>query len=133
MTLDSATRRNLELTETIRKGEIQGSLLSIMDKTITPMGHRLVRQWVSKPLLNLDTNQAQAGRSSFFVSQGVTRIEFRESLNHLGDLERLANRVASGNAIPRDLVALREITGRLPSIKITLPENEPSLKSILKI
>ena len=53
MTLDSATRRNLELTETIRKGEVQGSLLSILDKTITPMGHRLVRQWVSKPLLNL--------------------------------------------------------------------------------
>ena len=131
MTLDSATRRNLELTETIRKGEIQGSLLSIMDKTITPMGHRLVRQWVSKPLLNLAQIRHRQDAVAFFVSQGVTRIEFRESLSHPGDLERLANRVASGNAIPRDLVALREITGRLPSIKTTIPENEPALKSIL--
>ncbi len=127
MTLDSATRRNLELTETIRKGEVQGSLLSIMDKTISPMGHRLVRQWVSKPLLNLAHIKERQDAVAFFVSKGVIRIDFRESLAHLGDLERLANRVSAGNAIPRDLVALREIIGRLPEIRNSLPQNDSPL------
>ncbi len=131
MTLDSPTRRNLELTETIRKGETQGSLLSIMDKTITPMGHRMVRQWVSKPLLNLEQIKQRQEAVACFVSQGVMRIGFRESLVHLGDLERLANRVFSGNAIPRDLVALRETTGRLPEIRKTLPQTSSPISSLL--
>ena len=132
MTLDSATRRNLELTETIRKGEVQGSLLSIMDKTITPMGHRLVRQWVSKPLLNVKQITERQQAVAFFVVNGVTRMEFREQLDHLGDLERLANRVASGNAIPRDLVALRDFTGKLPEIREALPGEESSIAAVLE-
>ncbi len=131
MTLDSATRRNLELTETLRKNEVQGSLLSIMDKTITPMGHRLVRQWVSKPLLNLAEIRQRQAAVAFFVNQGLMRLGFRESINRLGDLERLANRVSSGNAIPRDLVALREITGRLPEIKKTLPQDNSAVSHLV--
>lgn len=131
MTLDSPTRRNLELTETIRKNETQGSLLSIMDKTITPMGHRLVRQWVSKPLLNLDQIKQRQDAVASFVSQGVMRIGFRESLAHLGDLERLANRVSAGNAIPRDLVALRETTGKLPGILNSFSEIPEPLSQLL--
>ncbi len=132
MTLDSATRRNLELTETIRKSEVQGSLLSIMDKTITPMGHRLVRQWVSKPLLNVVQINGRQQAVAFFVANGVTRIGFRDQLHHLGDLERLANRVAAGNAIPRDLVALRDITGKLPEIRKALPDEEDVIAPILE-
>jgi DNA mismatch repair protein MutS len=132
MTLDSATRRNLELTETIRKSEVQGSLLSVMDKTITPMGHRLVRQWVSKPLLNLKQIIGRQQTVAFFVANGVTRIGFREQLHNFGDMERLANRIASGNAIPRDLVALRDITEKLPKIRRVLPDDEPSIASLLQ-
>ncbi len=132
MTLDSATRRNLELTETIRKNEVQGSLLSVMDKTISPMGHRLVRQWVSKPLLNLKQIIGRQQTVAFFVANGVTRIGFREQLRNFGDMERLANRIASGNAIPRDLVALRDITEKLPKIRRVLPDDEPSIASLLQ-
>jgi DNA mismatch repair protein MutS len=130
MLLDAATRRNLELTETIRKGEVQGSLLSILDKTITPMGHRLIRQWVSKPLLSLDLINARQKVVQFFFDNPLIRLTFRERLHHLGDLERLANRVASGNALPRDLVAIRDITSRLPEIRKSLPPSEPVLSPI---
>ncbi len=131
MALDTATRRNLELTETIRKGEVQGSLLSILDKTITPMGHRLVRQWVSKPLLNLDQIRQRLEVVDFFFNNALIRMSLRENMAHFGDLERLVNRVTSGSATPRDLVALREITSRLPKIRTALPGDEPVLVDIV--
>ncbi len=131
MTLDAATRRNLELTETIRRGDMHGSLLSILDQTITPMGHRLIRQWVSKPLLNIDLIKVRQQVVLFFFTNSMLRVGFRSLLQHLGDLERLVNRVTSGNALPRDLVAIRSIINRLPEIRKILPEEEPSLASIL--
>jgi DNA mismatch repair protein MutS len=67
MALDAATRRNLELTETIRRGDSQGSLLSVLDRTITPMGHRCMQQWVSKPLLNIEKiEDRQRNVTAFF-------------------------------------------------------------------
>ncbi len=131
MTLDAATRRNLELTETIRRGEINGSLLSILDQSITPMGHRLIRQWVSKPLLDLEMIKTRQKVVGFFFENSMVRLGLRSLLQHLGDLERLANRVTSGNALPRDLVALRSIIARLPEIKNILPINETALAGIL--
>src|SRR5690606_11305312 len=101
-------------------------------KTFTPMGHRLVRQWVSKPLLNVVQITGRQQAVAYFVANGVTRIGFRDQLHHLGDLERLANRVAAGNAIPRDLVALRDITGKLPEIRKTLPDEEDVIAPILE-
>ncbi|MCX6054828.1 MAG: DNA mismatch repair protein MutS [Chloroflexi bacterium] len=130
MTLDTSTRRNLELTETIRKGDVHGSLLSVLDQTITPMGHRLVRQWVNKPLLNISHIQERQQVVDFFYRNPMVRVGFRSMLQHLGDLERLSNRVITGNALPRDLVAIRGIITRLPELKKILPGEEPSLANL---
>ena len=115
MTLDAATRRNLELTETLH-GETQGSLLWVLNKTVTPMGKRLLRQWVSKPLLDVDAIRRRQDGVEAFFADGLLRAEVRAALKQLGDLERLANRIVAGYAQPRDLVALRETLRRLPEV-----------------
>jgi DNA mismatch repair protein MutS len=126
MTLDTATRRNLELTETIRKGTTKGSLLGVLDCTVTPMGKRLLRQWVSKPLLDVDLIRARHDGVAYFHDDGLLRTELREELKPLQDLERLVNRVLGGSAQPRDLVAVRETLGMLPGIKdLFSPEPPP--------
>jgi DNA mismatch repair protein MutS len=115
MTLDAATRRNLELTETLR-GERKGSLLGVLDHTVTPMGKRLIHQWVSQPLLDLEKiRQRQDGVQCFF-EHGLERAELRAALKPLADLERLTNRILAGHAQPRDLVALRDTLKRLPAL-----------------
>jgi DNA mismatch repair protein MutS len=122
MTLDAATRRNLELSETLRSGALKGSLMGILDHTITPMGKRLIRQWVSKPLLNVEQIQKRQDGVEFFYNDGLRRAEMRTALKPLGDLERLTNRVLGGTALPRDLVAIRSTLERLPALKGLLPE-----------
>ncbi|GAB4500030.1 MAG: DNA mismatch repair protein MutS [Anaerolineales bacterium] len=114
MALDAATRRNLELTETLR-GEAKGSLLHVLDASVTPMGKRLMRQWVSKPLLNLQTIAARQHGITFFFERGLLRSEIRTALKPLADVERLTGRILSGGAQPRDLVALRDSLARLPN------------------
>jgi len=121
MTLDAATRRNLELTETIRTGTAVGSLLGILDQTITPMGKRLLRQWVSKPLLDVEKIRSRHDGVELFFEDGLLRGETREKLKGLGDLERLSNRVAGGTAHPRDLVGIRETLSQLPGIRNLFP------------
>lgn len=116
MVLDSPTRRNLELTETIRKGETQGSLLYTLDQTITAMGHRLIRSWVSKPLLQITAIQERQNAVQFFIQNGLLRSEFRSKVKHLTDLERVTNRVVTGGGSPRDLVAIRTTLTSLPEI-----------------
>jgi len=127
MTLDVATRRNLELTETIRRGEIQGSLLSILDHSLTPMGHRCIRQWVSKPLLSIDRIEERLEIVSVFHQNSLIRAEFRAQLQHLGDLERLANRLTGSAALPRDLAGIRTILQKLPDIRHTLSQEHLQL------
>jgi DNA mismatch repair protein MutS len=116
MTLDAATRRNLELTETLR-GEIKGSLLSVLDQTITPMGKRLMRTWVSQPLLDVDKIRSRQDGVAHFFENGMTRAEIRAALKPLADLERLVNRVIAGHAQPRDLVAMRSTLEGLPKVR----------------
>ncbi len=132
MMLDSATRRNLELTETIRRSNTQGSLLSILDRTITPMGHRCVRQWVSKPLLNIDKIEERQCNVTAFFKNALLRAEFRAQLHHIGDLVRLANRAVSTSAQPRDLIGIRAILQKLPDIKNTLSEESLQLNTLLR-
>jgi DNA mismatch repair protein MutS len=121
MLLDAAARRNLELTETIRPstergGQAKGSLLGVLDYTVSPMGKRLVRQWVSKPLLDVERiRQRQTGVRAFFEN-GMMRAGLRTALKPLADLERLTNRIVGGSALPRDLVALRETLKKLPAV-----------------
>jgi DNA mismatch repair protein MutS len=116
MTLDAATRRNLELDETLR-GERKGSLLGTLDQTITPMGKRMMHQWVSQPLLNVDKIVKRQEGVQYFFDNSMIRAELRADLKPFADLERLANRVVAGQAQPRDLVSLRDTLTRLPTIK----------------
>ncbi len=116
MTLDASTRRNLELDETLR-GERKGSLLGTLDMTITPMGKRLIHQWVSQPLLNVERIKQRQNGVEFFFGNGMIRAELREALKPLADLERLINRVIAGQGQPRDLVAMRSTLAQLPVIK----------------
>jgi DNA mismatch repair protein MutS len=122
MTLDGATRRNLELSETLR-GERKGSLLGLLDRSVTPMGRRLIQQWVSQPLLDADQIRSRQAGVQILVEQGMQRAELRAALKPLSDLERLTNRIAAGLAQPRDLIALRETLKRIPSIRALVRAN----------
>ncbi|HEX9019000.1 MAG TPA: DNA mismatch repair protein MutS, partial [Anaerolineaceae bacterium] len=132
MVLDASTRRNLELTETIRSGEEEGSLLSVLDYTVTPMGKRLIRQWVSKPLLDLGQIHQRLAAVESLVEDGLLRAEWRARLRPLGDLERLTNRIVSGHALPRDLVALRLTLLALPAILEVSPAADSPLAATLR-
>lgn len=116
MVLDAATRRNLELTETLRSGTVQGALLGVLDQTVTPMGKRLMSQWVSKPLLDVVAIKSRQDGVGFFFKDGLLRAELRNALKPLNDLERLTNRIVGGTAQPRDLVGLRNTLAHLPTL-----------------
>lgn len=119
MTLDTSTRRNLELNETLR-GDRKGSLLGTLDYTITPMGKRLIHQWVSQPLLSVEKIRQRQNGVEFFFNNGMLRAELRAALKPIADLERLVNRVLAGQAQPRDLVAMRGTLGELPNVGMPL-------------
>jgi DNA mismatch repair protein MutS len=131
MVLDANTRRNLELTETIRDGRVKGSLLGVLDRTTTPMGARLIRQWVSRPLLDVDLILARQRGVAYFFEDGMARAELRAALRPLHDLERLTNRVVGGTAQPRDLAAIRETLQEFPKVRGLLPVEEAALADIL--
>ncbi len=132
MTLDAATRRNLELTETLREGRVKDSLLGVLDLTVTPMGGRALRQWVSKPLLDVDEIEGRQDGVEFFYVDGMLRAELRQALKPLGDLERLSNRVVGGTAQPRDLVSIRQTLLKLPALRSMLPVGESPLAGPLE-
>ncbi|MBI5963261.1 MAG: DNA mismatch repair protein MutS [Chloroflexi bacterium] len=123
MTLDASTRRNLELDETLR-GERKGSLLGTLDYSITPMGKRLMHQWVSQPLLHVEKINKRQDGVQYFFDNGMVRAELREALKPLNDLERLVNRVMAGHAQPRDMVAMRSTLGHLPKIKEVISDQK---------
>jgi DNA mismatch repair protein MutS len=127
MTLDASTRRNLELTETLR-GELKGSLLGVLDQTVTPMGKRRMRQWVSQPLLDVDHIRKRQDGVAYFVSHSMVRAELQAALKPLSDLERLTNRILSGHAQPRDLVSLRETLLRLPAVEKVIKGKEEEVE-----
>ncbi len=120
MALDAATRRGLELTETLREGRVEGSLLGVLDRTVTPMGRRLIRQWVQQPLVDVARIRRRLDGVDFFFQHGLLRAEVRAALKPLADLERLTNRIAAGSAQPRDLVALRATLRQLPRVRALL-------------
>jgi DNA mismatch repair protein MutS len=116
MILDESTRRNLELTETIRGGNEKGSLVQILDKTSTPMGKRLIRNWINQPLIEPETINSRLNAVGFFYKDGLLRAEISTILKSISDMERIINRVISNHAIPRDLVALRFSLGQIPKL-----------------
>ncbi len=126
MLLDSATRRNLELTETLRSGQEKGSLLGVLNQTITAMGARLLRQWVTQPLLDRQSIEARLDRVAAFYAAGLLRAEARAALKPLADLERITNRVVGNTAHPRDLVAMRATLAAIPPIRALLAGSRPA-------
>ncbi len=132
MLLDVSTRRNLELTETIRGNAVEGSLLSVLDNAVTPMGHRLMRSWVSKPLLDIPSIENRQSCVRWFVENGLIRREFKQALHTISDLERLVNRVTAGSAQPRDLTAIRANLTALPGLVGILTSPNEAIQSILR-
>ena len=120
MLLDSATRRNLELTETLRDKQKRGSLLWVLDKTKTAMGGRLLRSMIEQPLIDKDEMGRRLDAIEELCGDSVSRDELREYLNPIYDLERLLSKVTYKTANPRDFIAFRNSLEMLPAIKKVL-------------
>ncbi len=119
MFLDRQTQSSLELTETLRGGERKGSLLYVLDRTSTPMGARLLREWVTSPLVRLDEIQARLEGVKELFEDEALRKKVQDLLKTIFDLERALARVGSGRANARDLVGLRTSLQPLPALAKT--------------
>jgi DNA mismatch repair protein MutS len=115
--IDQATRRSLEITRTIRTGNRDGSLLAVIDRTVTPMGSRLLADWIANPLASIPEITARHDAVEKLAADAALRGELRQSLRGIYDLERLLARVATGRASPRDLSFVGRTLGKLPGIK----------------
>lgn len=122
MLLDSSTRRNLELTETLREKQKRGSLLWVLDKTKTAMGARTLRSYMEQPLIDYDEILMRQDAIEILNNNSVSRDEIREYLNPIYDLERLLGKVSYKTANPRDLIAFCNSLEMLPHIKTVLQE-----------
>ena len=127
MELDWQTRRNLELTETLRNQERKGSLLWVLDRTKTSMGARLLRSWLEKPLLSPALIKRRLNAVSELVDGNMVRGEVREALRRVEDMERLIGRAVYGSANSRDLSALASSAAVLPELKRLLQPMKCSL------
>lgn len=116
MIIDSSSRRNLELVETLREKQKRGSLLWVLDKTKTAMGARLLRSYVEQPLIEKSEIIKRQDFITVLNKQEITREELREYLNPIYDLERLITRITYQTANPRDLIAFRNSLEMLPAI-----------------
>ena len=120
MSLDKATLRNLELTETLHDKKVSGSLLGVLDKTHTAMGSRKMKQWLREPLNDVYEINLRLDGVEELYGQIILRNNIKESLKGIYDFERLAGRIACGNANGKDLIALKNSVSLLPEIKETL-------------
>ena len=132
MELDLTARRTLELTETIRSKEKRGSLLWVLDKTCTPMGHRLIRAWMERPLLSPVQITRRLGAVGDLVGDSIARQEIALCLREISDLERLIGRIVYGTAGARDLSALAAGLGRLPALRALLAPFSSALLTALR-
>ena len=117
MLIDTSSRRNLELTETLREKQKRGSLLWVLDKTKTAMGARMLRQFIEQPLIDKKQITERQDAIEELNSELITRDEIREYLNPIYDLERLISKISYKSANPRDLIAFRNSLSMLPHIK----------------
>lgn len=120
MILDPATKRNLEILASMTDGSRAGSLISIMDKTKTSMGGRLLKKWVSLPLLKLEQIQNRLDAVDELFQNEKLRKEISEELNQIGDIERIISKICTGRANPRDVINLKLSLKRIPVIKDVL-------------
>ncbi len=129
MTLDFATKRNLEITFSMHDASREGTLISILDKTETPMGARLFKKWITRPLSRLKPiQQRQSAVQAFFQNDSI-RAALRTELGQMGDIERLMSKISTGRANPRDLTALKSTFARLPRIHELLQDIQKNSSS----
>ncbi len=132
MILDSTTRRNLEITSTIIGQGKEGTLISILDETMTPMGGRLLKRWITHPLIRLNQIQERLNRLEAFYQQSEIRKKTRELLKQFSDLERLLSRISTGRANPRDMVVVKHSLKLIrPIIELIKSQPNPSLHSFV--
>jgi DNA mismatch repair protein MutS len=115
--LDEVTRRSLEIVSTLRDGQRDGTLLAVVDRTVTAMGARLLRDWLVSPLGERDPIEARQEAVAEFHAEGKLREDLRESLREVPDLQRLTTRACTGRASPRDIAAIGRTLSLLPRIK----------------
>ena len=127
MVLDQSTRRNLELSETIRGKSKKGALLSVIDRTSTAMGGRKLKGWLEKPLLSTTEINGRLDAVDELFNDFLKREEIKEYLKSMYDIERLASRIALGSANAKDLIAFRNSVRNLPHIKSMLSDCTSSL------
>jgi DNA mismatch repair protein MutS len=122
MPLDEMTRRNLELVESLRGGGSEGTLLGVLDRTLTPMGSRLLRQWLLAPLTSRLAIEARLDAVSLLAADPIVREAMRSALDGVRDVERLSSKTASARATPRELRALGDSIERLPAVETVLKQ-----------
>src|SRR5699024_3667217 len=127
MVIDSSSRRNLELVETLREKQKRGSLLWVLDKTKTAMGARMLRNFVEQPLIDIDQINERLDAVEELNQKAISRDEIREYLNPVYDLERLVSKISYQTANPRDLIAFKSSLSMLPHIRSLLAEFESPL------
>lgn len=131
MLLDSSTRRNLELCETLREKQKRGSLLWVLDKTKTAMGARNLRKYIEQPLIDKNSINKRLDAVEELKIQAINREEIREYLSPVYDLERLVSKIVYQSANPRDLIAFKSSLSMLPHIKYILSDMKSSLNQEL--
>ena len=117
MIIDSSTRRNLELCETLREKQKRGSLLWVLDKTKTAMGARMLRSYIEQPLISKSEINLRLDAIEELNNNAISREEIREYLNPVYDLERLISKISYKSANPRDMIAFKSSLAMLPHIK----------------
>ncbi|MFW9963908.1 MAG: DNA mismatch repair protein MutS [Candidatus Sifarchaeia archaeon] len=122
MIVDATTQRNLELVKNARDGSTRGTLISVLSKTITPMGKRKLKQWMLRPLRDVVEIESRQDAVEELARDALNRKSISESLRDLGDLERITSRIVFGSANARDLLALRNALAKLPKIKRSLSD-----------
>jgi DNA mismatch repair protein MutS len=134
LVLDHQTRRNLEITQTVRDGTYAGSLLWALDRTVTAMGGRLLRRWLLQPLLKIDAIRDRQQTIQELCDRGTLRQTLQTLLKQIYDIERLTGRAGSGTANARDLVALADSLEKLPDLAaIAEAAESPYLKALQSV
>lgn len=131
MDMDAATRRNLEITETMRDKKKKGSLLGVLDKTKTAMGARKLMQWVEKPLVNSGKIKARQLSVAELVEEPILRDDIAESLKGIYDVSRIMTRIALSALTTKDLISLKHSLKRLPGLKEALSRTRSTMLSLL--
>ncbi|NLX95537.1 MAG: DNA mismatch repair protein MutS [Rhodopirellula sp.] len=125
--IDEASRRSLEISRTIREGRREGSLLAVLDRTVTAMGSRLMAEWVANPLTDAAAIDQRLGAVEEFVAEPALAAALRDTLRQVYDVERLLARVSTGRASPRDLNFLGRTLRSLPALKAKLSARKSGL------